>query len=315
MGDTMCKPLSWKNALCLFFVAGLTTTKKSSAFSLLLGGHLPPRRSPASSSVTCRGLPPSQCDHPRTDRREVLKQMVTTVAMHWSLLLLPVGRPLVSSAMTTTTTATTTNIDDTVTSHPPPPPPPAVEVVVVRGRVTLPADLGTWNDIMTLPTTTPTPTTAALYLTCRPNRPDNVPMAILNGSRGKPPPVLSARIPLSSVPSTSTSTSSILSLFPLDFELTIPRDLTPEGAWDGTTTPWPPLPGSVLPITTTLDELWWSKEEELIISARLDSDGVAATRSPEDLVGRAIVKDGTNQVVEIQLTGRGAFGKFATGRK
>lgn len=34
----------------------------------------------------------------------------------------------------------------------------------------------------------------ALYITARPNTADNVPRAILDGSRGKPPPVLIARI-------------------------------------------------------------------------------------------------------------------------
>lgn len=175
------------------------------------------------------------------------------------------------------------------------------ETVVLRARVTVPPDFDAEpprpsNDNTNIP---------ALYITCRPDKPDNVPAAILNGSRGKPPPVLSARL---SNPQ-----------FPLDFELTIPRDLTLEGAWDGKT----PLStsGNVpIVVPSNLDELWWSKTD-LIVSARLDNDGVAATRSPEDLVGRGIWKfsngnsgkDSGNSVVEIQLTGRGAFGKFATG--
>ena len=310
----MYKPLSWKMALRLFVVVCLTTTRTISAFSLCgLNPPLPAVREDCGST---------------TDRREVLKQGVTaTVVLPWSLLL--GGCPMESSAMTTTTTTDRNN--PAVTS----PATPPVEVVVVRGRVTLPADAGPWND-MTMMTTTPTTTTttattttaAALYITCRPNRPDNVPAAILNGSRGKPPPVLSARIPLSLSSSSSSSTTKNGSGFPLDFVLTIPRDLTLEGAWDGgnmaaladstTTMEDGRSPSSVVPppppLPTTLDELWWNKDE-LIVSVRLDTDGVAATRSPDDLVGRAIWTLDSTRVVEIQLTGRGAFGKFATGRK
>lgn len=45
--------------------------------------------------------------------------------------------------------------------------------------------------------------------------------------------------------------------------------------------------------------------------------GVATTRDPEDLVGRGLlVKGGRNgdDRVEIQLQGRGKFGKFATSK-
>jgi hypothetical protein len=169
------------------------------------------------------------------------------------------------------------------------------EKIVLQGRVLVAPDLDTSSS------------NSALYITCRPDKPDNVPAAILNGSRGKSPPVLSARLPNPT--------------FPLDFQLVLPRDLTLEGAWDGKT----PLPSGNTPIQTevpnNLDELWW-KETDLIVSARWDNDGVAATRSPDDLVGRGLWKaskgngkDDDNSVVEIQLTGRGAFGKFATGGK
>ena len=132
---------------------------------------------------------------------------------------------------------------------------------------------------------------SAIYLTCRPDKPDNVPAAILNGSRGKPPPVLAARIENPS--------------FPLDISLVVPRDLTVEGASSTNASG----DGKQLDI----DNLWWLKED-LIVSARWDSDGVAATRSPEDLVGRTVWKNGEAKV-QLELGGRGAFGKYVTGGK
>ena len=152
------------------------------------------------------------------------------------------------------------------------------DTVILKGTVTLPSDIEEFD---------PSLEASALYITCRPDKPDNVPLAILNGSRGKPPPVLSARI--------------VNPTFPFDFELSSPRDLTIEGASDGE--------------SKSLDytKFWW-KNDDLIVSARWDSDGVAATRSPDDLVGRGIWKNG-DKSVSLPLTGRGAFGKFATGAK
>lgn len=126
---------------------------------------------------------------------------------------------------------------------------------------------------------------AALYVTCRPNRPDNVPKAILDGSRGKPPPVLAARF---SNPQ-----------FPFEFSLTA-DNLTPEGA--------SAVEGS--------DYVWWSGED-LLVSARLDSDGVAATRDPNDLVGRGFsaATAKAQDAVIIELQGRGMFGKVVTSKK
>eukprot|EP00980_Cylindrotheca_fusiformis_P009233 scaffold2012_cov193-Cylindrotheca_fusiformis.AAC.5 len=148
------------------------------------------------------------------------------------------------------------------------------ETTILKGTVTLaPGERTSGN--------------GALYLTCRPNKADNVPAAILNGSRGKAPPVLAAKIENPS--------------FPLQWQLSSPRDLTPEGA-------------STKGQERSLDfsKLWWNRED-LIVSARWDSDGVAATRSPDDLVGRAIWEKGGN--IEVQLSDRGAFGKFVTGSK
>jgi len=139
----------------------------------------------------------------------------------------------------------------------------------VRGVVSLPAGYDTDN----------LPRGNALYVTCRPDRADNVPAAILSGTRGKPPPVLAARFEDP--------------VFPFDFALG-ENDLTLEGADSG---------GN-----------WWNNDI-LVVSARLDSDGVAATRSPDDLVGRGLflVEKGEGSApVKIQLSDRGSFGKFIT---
>ena len=65
------------------------------------------------------------------------------------------------------------------------------------------------------------------------------------------------------------------------------------------------------------NNLWWNRDD-LIVSVRYDTDGIAATRSPNDLVGRGTWKQKQQQqqqasFVEITMSGRGAFGKFATG--
>ena len=125
-------------------------------------------------------------------------------------------------------------------------------------------------------------TSSALYVTCRPNRPDNVPKAILDGSRGKPPPVLAARFENPQ--------------FPFEFSLTT-DNLTPEGA--------SAVEGS--------ETIWWSGED-LVVSARLDSDGVAATRDPNDLVGRGFYSPKTKDTAVIELQGRGMFGKAVTSK-
>lgn len=95
----------------------------------------------------------------------------------------------------------------------------------------------------------------------------------------KLPPVLTKRI----APVTD---------FPLDFTLSDELDSTPEG------------------ISTAKE--WKSGDLPLLFSARLDSDGVAATRGPDDLVGQGTsnFKDGTWERVSISLEGRGVAGKF-----
>ena len=141
----------------------------------------------------------------------------------------------------------------------------AAEPVLLKGTVSLRSDAVLPEDL----------STAALYITARPDRPDNVPQAILSGTRGKPPPVLIARL-------------AHLSEFPVEFALTS-ADVSVEGDW------------------------WY--QDDLIVSARLDSDGVAATRDPNDLVGRGLFRRGTDQVVQVELQGRGVTGKLLTGKK
>jgi hypothetical protein len=138
-------------------------------------------------------------------------------------------------------------------------------------------------------------TNSALYITARPNSINNVPSSILQQSNGKPPPVLSARLllfkNLKDLPMTITLTTD---------------DVTSEGTISDT--------------THNNQQYWWQAKGNqgdggLIISARLDTDGVAATRDPSDLVGRAFWMPGTNDsILTLQLQGRGAGGKFFTSR-
>ena len=124
---------------------------------------------------------------------------------------------------------------------------------------------------------------AALYITARTNKPDNVPKAILDGSRGKSPPVFASRFENPQ--------------FPFKFSLTS-ENLTVEGA--------SAVEGS--------DNVWW-RGEDFVVSARLDSDGVAATRDPTDLVGRGFYSSVLRDDVMIDLQGRGMFGKAVTSKK
>ena len=63
----------------------------------------------------------------------------------------------------------------------------------------------------------------------------------------------------------------------------------------------------------------WSAAPQLVVSARLDTDGTAATRGPEDLVGRgAAPRDdaapGGWGEASVQLVGRGIGGRLVTQR-
>lgn len=97
----------------------------------------------------------------------------------------------------------------------------------------------------------------------------------------KLPPVLTKRI-------------SPVESFPLDFTISEDADVTPEGV-------------------ATVNE-WKSGNLPLLFSARLDADGVAATRSPDDLVGQGTSNfvDGKWERIAITLEGRGVTGKFIT---
>ena len=62
-------------------------------------------------------------------------------------------------------------------------------------------------------------------------------------------------------------------------------------------------------------EVWWSGQD-LVVSARLDMDGIASTRDTTDLVGRGIFHGAMSyDTVSIQLGGRGMFGKRVTGKR
>lgn len=128
---------------------------------------------------------------------------------------------------------------------------------------------------------------SAVYITARPKTPDNVPRAILDGSNGKPPPILASRI---SNPS-----------FPLHFELTA-LDLTTEGAT------------LVINQDDKESSKYWFEGSDFIVSARWDTDGIAATRDPTDLVGRAVYLKNGEKDLMIELTGRGLTGKIVTSK-
>ena len=101
----------------------------------------------------------------------------------------------------------------------------------------------------------------------------------------KPPPVLSKRIPA----------SELGSEFPCKVMLDSKTDATPEGL--------------------QLESDWTSGRTPLLVTARLDMDGVAATRSPEDVVGQTTISldgQGSWPDFQLELAGRGLTGKFIT---
>lgn len=98
----------------------------------------------------------------------------------------------------------------------------------------------------------------------------------------KPPPVLTSR---TAAPFT----------FPLELTLNGQTDLTPEGLG--------------------LQADWQRGKVPLVVSARLDVDGVAATRNAEDLIGKAIVSKGSDGMwsgCSIELEDRGVGGRIVT---
>lgn len=109
--------------------------------------------------------------------------------------------------------------------------------------------------------------------------------SILNN---KPPPLLTKRIP------------GPIS-FPIPFVLEYKQDVTPEGL--------------VYP-------QGWSNNKKIVVTVRLDTDGIAATRDSTDLIGKSIAEpsssDGEKGLwnpVEVELTDRGIGGKFVTRKK
>ena len=136
--------------------------------------------------------------------------------------------------------------------------------------------------------------TSALYITARPNNAVDVPRAILDGSNGKAPPVLAVRFP------------NVIQ-FPYEFELSL-NDLTLEGS----------SKISADDTDGSSNNYWW-EGKDFIVSARWDTDGIAATRNPTDLVGRSLFAVGSNGDrsvgAAIQLQGRGFTGKLITGGK
>lgn len=200
--------------------------------------------------------------------------IVSAFASTYLLLLVSVGGPTASAAQPI--------IDDNDDND---------DREFVRGRVTLQSP-SLLEDIITSSVVS-NDSSYALYVTARPRIPDNVPTAILDGSRGKPPPVLSARYPNPT--------------FPFVFALTA-KDFTTEGA-------------SIIIVNgdSPRDKrsgVWWWNGQDLIVSARLDTDGIASTRDPTDLVGRGIfhASSAMSDTVSIQLSGRGMFGKRVTSK-
>ena len=116
----------------------------------------------------------------------------------------------------------------------------------------------------------------ALYVTVRPSDASQIPQELIQ-AYGRVPPVLAARV------GTPNDLRAVLT----------ESDMTPEG------------------------KMWkdW-KTAALVVSARLDTDGLASTRNATDLVGRAVVAvaGDTPATVMVPLQGRGLVGKFLTGR-
>ena len=145
---------------------------------------------------------------------------------------------------------------------------------------TLLAALSTISSITTLPTltvTSPTPPipTSALYVTTRLVPASNI---ALYAANGKVLPLSASRFPSPTFP----------------FQAVIdPQDILE---------PYRSLPPADLERLTS---------QEIVVSARLDSDGDSATRGPEDLVGRTLCapKGGGG---ELRLGGRGLTGRILT---
>ncbi len=140
---------------------------------------------------------------------------------------------------------------------------------------------------------------------------NNAPKDLYDAMGGRPPPVLTVKFPIEDGDS-----------FPFSFQITSDA-VTPEGAFGSSGRE--NLKTEVLGAEGST--YWWSKDN-LVISARLDADGVAITRDPEDLVGRSISvipksksdEKASNspqfrRKIVIELQGRGIGGKFVTRKR
>ena len=147
------------------------------------------------------------------------------------------------------------------------------------------ADVGT-NDIMCTVTvkngaTLPKGSDPSIYLTAR----QDVGIFQAQIKNMKPPPILTSR---TAGPFT----------FPTEIILSAKNDITPEGL--------------------EIINQWQSGKKPIVVSARLDADGVAATRNAEDLVGKAIASKGETGEwtgCRIELTDRGVGGKLVTKKR
>jgi hypothetical protein len=147
------------------------------------------------------------------------------------------------------------------------------------------ADVGT-NDIrcsvvVNNPALIPAGTGSAIYLTAR----QDVGIWTAQIKNMKPPPILTSRTP-------SPYT------FPLAITLSAANDITAEGL--------------------EIQQQWQSGKASIVVSARLDADGIAATRNAEDLVGKSIASKNENGEwvgCQIELTDRGFGGKMITKKK
>lgn len=147
------------------------------------------------------------------------------------------------------------------------------------------ADVGQ-NDIMCIVTvknsaTVPSGTDPAIYLTAR----EDVGIWTAQIKNVKPPPILTSR------------TAGPFS-FPGKIILSGENDMTPEGQ--------------------LIAKQWQSGKKPIVVSARLDADGVAATRNAEDLVGKSIATrndEGVWKDCQIELSDRGVGGKFITKKR
>ena len=129
--------------------------------------------------------------------------------------------------------------------------------------------------------TVPVGSSAAIYLTAR----QDVGIWTAQIKNMKPPPVLTSR------------TAGPFE-YPVQIVLTSASDMTAEGQ--------------------EIAQEWQSGKTPIVVSARLDSDGVAATRNAEDLVGKSIARkndDGEWVGCHIEFTDRGVGGKFITKKK